>query len=115
MIRKKAKLSLVKHLVCNKVEKDGQILCAHLDAFRWPSYILQFYGWLKLKSVNLYFINIAISSLNIRRRMWLVMMPDLINGTAYETEIFPSSLLQLNSSFTTDVQMNTAFQFKTVI
>ena len=27
-------------LWCNKVKKDGKILCAYLDPFRWPGHIL---------------------------------------------------------------------------
>ena len=75
---------------------------------------IKFYGFtvgyttVKLKSVNFYFINITMSLLKIRLDTWPTMMPDLIKATAYESEIFPSSLLQLNSSFT-------AFQFKTIV
>ena len=57
--------------------------------------------------------------LKIQHGLWPRMMPDLIKATVYESEIFPSSLLQINSSFTNGVQTslyhymvptNTAFQ-----
>ena len=56
---------------------------------------IKFYGFmvdyttLKLKYVNFYFINIAMSLLKIQLDMWPTMMPDLIRATAYESEIFP--------------------------
>ena len=48
------------------------------------------------------------SLLKIRLDTWPTMTPDLIKATAYESDIFPYSLLQFNSSFT-------AFQFKTIV
>ena len=69
----------------------------------------------KLKSINFYSINGAMSLLKIRRDTWPMMMPDLIKATTCGLEIFPSSLPQLNSSFTTGVQTNTAFQFKIIV
>ena len=84
------------------------------------------YTTIKLKSVNFNSINIMMSLSKIalwhkepvcipRCGMWPTMTPDLIKATVYESEIFPSSLLQLNSSFTTGVQTYTAFQFKIII
>ena len=57
----------------------------------------------KLKSVNFYSVNSVMSLLKIQHGMWLTMTPDLIKATAYGSKIFPSSLLKLNSSFTTGV------------
>ena len=79
---------------------------------------IKFYGFtvgdttVKLKSVKFYSINSTMSLLKIQRRTWPTMMPDLIKAIAYGSPIFPSSFLKLNSSFTTGVQTNTAFQFK---
>ena len=73
------------------------------------------YTTVKLKFINFYSINNAMSLLKIQHGTRPTMMPDLIKATAYESQIFPSSLLQLNSSFITGVQMNTAFQFKTIV
>ena len=59
----------------------------------------------------------------IRRGTWPMMTPDFIKATAYGSEIFPSFLLQLNSSSTTGVHIhifvymvptNTALNFKTI-
>ena len=78
-----------------------------LHGFKFYGFMVD-YTTLKLKYVNFYFINIAMSLLKIQIDTWPTMMPDLIRATAYESEIFPSSLLQLNFSFT-------AFQFKTIV
>ena len=82
---------------------------------------IKFYGFtvgdttVKLKFVNFYYsINIVMSLLKIRHGTWPTMMPDLIKAIAYGSEIFPSSLLQFNSSFITGVQTNTAFQLSEI-
>ena len=32
-------------LWCNKIQKDGQILCAYLDPFRWPGHNFENNAW----------------------------------------------------------------------
>ena len=101
-----------------------KVVTSHLKVIPYGMKILhgiKFYGFtvgdttVKLKSINFYSINNVMSLLKIRCGTWPTMTPDLLKGTAYGSEIFPSSLLQLNSSFTTGVQINTAFQFKIIV
>ena len=78
---------------------------------------IKFYGFtigdttVKIKSVNFYSINSVMSLLKIRRgtRPTMTRFDEGYNDLI---RIFPSSLLQLNSS---GVQTNTAFQFKIII
>ena len=46
-------------LRCNKFEKDGQILCAHLDPFRWPGHILNCYAVSLPDLLNRYAVSLS--------------------------------------------------------
>ena len=55
---------------------------------------IKFYGFtvgdttVKLKSINFYSINSAMSLLKIRHGTWPTMVPDLIKAIAYGSEIY---------------------------